>query len=80
MQTIFVLLFLSFLVVFFGSLMWIHGDAQLRGKPGILVAILAAVLAWPVSLLVWIALRPPVQPGNGPGGRRTFNLEDFRQQ
>jgi hypothetical protein len=72
------LFFLPLLVSFVGSLVWIYRDAELRGKSGGLVAFLAAVLGWPITLLVWIALRPP--PSSAEGGRRPFNLQDFRQQ
>jgi hypothetical protein len=62
MHTTLVLLFFAALLFpFIGSLVWISRDAKLRGKPGLLVASLAAVLAWPISLLVWIALRPAPQ-------------------
>ena len=43
---------------YIASLVWIYRDAQFRGKPALVVLILAGVIAWPVSLLVWIALRP----------------------
>jgi hypothetical protein len=75
----FILFFATSLLLYFGSLVWIYRDAQLRGKPAFLVAFLAAVMAWPVSLLVWIALRPPIPPWDGRGGRRSFNLQDFRR-
>ena len=47
------------LLLFVISIIWIFFDARKRGKSGLLVAILAAVIAWPLSLLIWIALRPP---------------------
>ncbi|HEX2860033.1 MAG TPA: hypothetical protein VHN79_00250 [Lacunisphaera sp.] len=77
-RLILILIFVGMIVVYFGSLTWIYGDAERRGKPALLVTILAAAIAWPVSLLVWIALRPPLAPRDP--GRRTFNLEDFREQ
>lgn len=75
-----ILFFATLLFLFVSSLVWIYRDAQQRGKPPALVALLAAVLTWPISLLVWIALRPPIEPREGRGGRRPFNLQDFRQQ
>jgi len=79
MGNLVLILFFSALVAsFFASLAWIYRDAELRGKPGGLVAFLAALLGWPITLLVWIALRPP--PSNSGDGRRPFNLQDFRQQ
>lgn len=75
------LAFTAALLLFLASVIWIYRDAKSRGKPGVLVAVLAAVLVWPVSLLVWIALRPPIEPRDGTTrGRRPFNLQDFRQQ
>ena len=53
-----VLFLIGFFVGFVFSLVWIYGDAVRRGKSGVLVALLAALIAWPLSLLVWIALRP----------------------
>ena len=44
---------------FVASLIWIGRDAEFRGMSGFLVAILAGFIAWPLSLLLWIALRPP---------------------
>ena len=73
-----ILFFSSIVVCFLGSLVWIHRDAEFRGKSGPLVVFLMIVLGWPVTLLVWLALRPP--PPNPMGGRRPFNLEDFRRQ
>ena len=53
---------------------WAFHDARRRGKPPLLVAILILICAWPLSLLVWIALRPDVI------SRRPFNLDDYRVQ
>jgi hypothetical protein len=52
------------------SLIWVHDDAEARGKPGWLVAALAFFLSWPVSLLVWYVLRPELPPGRA--HRRRF--------
>lgn len=57
-----IILLIAVTLPFFGSLVWIYRDAEYRGKPGILLVFLAAVCAWPLSLLVWIALRPPIVP------------------
>ena len=40
------------------SFIWIYRDAEARDKPGCLVLFLAAMF-WPISFLVWLALRPP---------------------
>ena len=58
-----VLFYRTLVFVFVTSLVWIYQDAQSRGKPGFLVAILAAFICWPISLLVWVALRPN-KPGD----------------
>ena len=42
---------------YFLSIIWVGRDAYARGKSGCLVAFLAWMF-WPLSLLVWIALRP----------------------
>jgi hypothetical protein len=49
-------------------------DARRRGKPPVLVAMLVLLCAWPLSVLVWLALRPDV------ASRRPFNLDDYRVQ
>lgn len=51
---------------------WVYQDASKRGKPPLLVALLVLLVGWPISLLVWIALRP--DDGGGP----PFNLDDYR--
>lgn len=40
------------------SIVWAYRDAESRGKPGLLIALMIALLSWPISLLVWIAFRP----------------------
>jgi hypothetical protein len=42
---------------------WAYKDANKRGKPPLLVAALILLIAWPISLLVWIALRPELRYG-----------------
>jgi hypothetical protein len=49
-------------------------DARRRGRPPVLVAMLVLLCAWPLSVLVWLALRPDVV------SRRPFNLDDYRVQ
>jgi hypothetical protein len=43
---------------FIYSLIWIFNDAEDRGYPGLIVVILATLLFWPFSLLIWLVLRP----------------------
>jgi len=54
-------LFALFLYIW--SLVWVYGDAERRGKSGCLVAILAALIQWPVSLLLWLVFRPETPHG-----------------
>lgn len=48
-----------------------YHDAKKRGKPPLLVCALVMLLFCPLSLLVWIALRPAIV-------RPPFNLDDYR--
>ena len=45
------------------SLIWAYRDAEARGKPGWMVALLLLLCKWPISLLFWVVLRPPVSAG-----------------
>lgn len=77
MDIIIPLLPVLFLTVALGlyiwSGVWVYRDAERRGKPGALVALLVLLIAWPIGLLVWIALRPERQSGG-------FDLNDYRVQ
>jgi hypothetical protein len=44
------------------SLFWISKDAELRGKSSVTAVMFAIFAAWPVSLLWWLWLRPPMRP------------------
>ncbi|MBC5991252.1 hypothetical protein [Pontibacter cellulosilyticus] len=46
------------LVIYLWSIVWAYKDAERRGKPGWLVAIVVAFLAWPIGLLLWLLVRP----------------------
>ena len=46
------------LVLYIWSIVWAYRDANDRGKPGWLVALLVALLSWPVGLVVWLLFRP----------------------
>jgi hypothetical protein len=48
------------LVAYVGSIIWAYRDAERRGKPGWLVALLVALLSWPLSLVVWLLFRPGI--------------------
>ena len=53
-------LFLVILGLLIWSLIWVHGDAIKRGKPGWAVVLLVLLLEWPISLLLWIVFRPDI--------------------
>ena len=59
------LLVIPFVLVVIGlliwSLIWVHGDAIKRGKPGWAVVLLVLLLEWPISLLVWLVFRPEIK-------------------
>jgi hypothetical protein len=40
------------------STFWAYRDGKSRGKSGILIALFVLLLAWPVSLLLWLTFRP----------------------
>ncbi len=43
------------------SLVWVWRDAEKRGKPGWIVALMVFLLEWPISLLVWLVFRPDIK-------------------
>jgi len=43
------------------SLVWVWRDAEKRGKPGWVVALMVFLLEWPISLLVWVVFRPDIK-------------------
>ena len=51
------------LAAFVGSVAWVWRDANRRGQPGFIVAVLVAFLFWPLSLIAWLLARPAVQTG-----------------
>lgn len=73
LQVVPLLLAFAVICLWLWSSGWAGRDASRRGKPGWLVGILVLLLCWPISLLVWIALRP-----NEP--RPPFDLQRFRAQ
>jgi len=44
------------------SIFWAYGDAERRGKSGCAVALLVALLSWPIGLLLWVVFRPERPP------------------
>lgn len=51
---------LIFFAIYIASLVWVYRDANRRGKSGILVALLVALISWPIGLLVWLLVRDKV--------------------
>ncbi|MFC2157913.1 hypothetical protein ACFLT9_08765 [Acidobacteriota bacterium] len=63
MDNLLIVLFaVPFALVFLGlwvwSIVWAYRDAEARGKSGVLVALMVALVSWPTSLLIWIVFRP----------------------
>jgi hypothetical protein len=65
-ELIWILLIAPLILVITGlliwSLIWVHGDAVQRGKPGWAVVLLVLFLDWPISLLLWLVFRPEIKP------------------
>jgi hypothetical protein len=51
---------LAGLILYIWSIIWSYRDAERRGKPGWLVALLVALLSWPLSLIIWVLFRPGI--------------------
>ena len=49
---------LFILILLIVSLVWAYRDAEKRGKPGWLVALMVFFVNWPFSLLIWLVFRP----------------------
>ncbi|MEO6846325.1 MAG: hypothetical protein ABI443_03135 [Chthoniobacterales bacterium] len=45
-------------IFYFTSLYWAYDDARKRGRNSIKVLLLVAILAWPLSIIVWLFMRP----------------------
>ncbi len=54
------ILMLIFFVIYIASIVWVYRDANRRGKSGILVALLVALISWPIGLVVWLIIRDKV--------------------
>ncbi|MFQ5400289.1 MAG: hypothetical protein ACE5E7_11910 [Anaerolineae bacterium] len=50
-------------VLFIWSVIWAYWDAERRGKPGCLVALLVLLMTWPVGLILWLLIRPSDKVG-----------------
>ena len=45
-------------IVYLISIVWSYNDAKKIGVNGLIVALLVAFVAWPLSLIGWFILRP----------------------
>lgn len=45
-------------IIYLISIVWSYNDAKKRGVNGLIVALLVAFVAWPLSLIGWLFLRP----------------------
>ena len=55
-----IIICLLFLALYIASIVWVYRDAERHGKSGILVALLVALISWPIGLLVWLIVRKNV--------------------
>lgn len=74
MSTIFIVAWFMVPILWLWSGIWARGDAKRRGKPPLLVGLLALFALWPISLLAWVLFRPE----DGKLSRKPFDLQDFR--
>lgn len=65
------------LAAFIASIAWVWRDAERRGQPGFIVAVLVTFLFWPFSLIVWLLARPKI-PGSKEPERRNWSLFERR--
>ncbi len=47
---------------FVWSLIWIARDAERRGRSGCVALLFLVAASWPLSILWWLWLRPPLHP------------------
>jgi hypothetical protein len=76
MDVILFLLICSIPALWIGSGIWAYGDAAVRQKPPLAVALLVMFAVWPLGLCAWLVFRPGA---NGPR-HKPFNLHDYRKQ
>ena len=58
--TLLIIIAAILLPAFIASIVWVWRDAERRGQPGFIVAVLVTFLFWPFSLIVWLLARPQV--------------------
>jgi hypothetical protein len=59
-MTLLIIIAAILLPAFIASIAWVWRDAERRGQPGFIVAVLVAFLFWPFSLIVWLLARPQI--------------------
>ena len=52
--------FVTAFAAFLWSIVWILRDSEQRGKSGCLALIFLIAVGWPLSILWWLWLRPPM--------------------
>lgn len=52
-----ILIGLLVLGLYIWSIVWSYRDAERRGVSGILVALMVALLSWPIGFIVWLVIR-----------------------
>jgi hypothetical protein len=52
---------LAYLALAIASLIWVYGDARKRGKNGVLALLFVLFTGFPLSLIWWLWLRPPLR-------------------
>jgi hypothetical protein len=62
-------------VAYIGSIGWAFQDAEARGKSGWLVALIVAVLSWPIGLILWLVFRPAVKQPRQESSLRTVAIQ-----
>ena len=55
---LFLVIGLASVALYVGSIVWAYRDAERRGKSGPLIALLVALIAWPLGVVVWLLVRP----------------------
>ncbi|EMR01627.1 hypothetical protein [Cesiribacter andamanensis] len=52
-----VILGVAFLGLYIWSIVWAYNDAKIRNQHPVLVAIMVALLSWPLGLVIWLIVR-----------------------
>jgi len=45
---------------------WVYKDAEKRGKSGVLWLLIVWFVAFPIGLIIWLVVRPPIGGGEKP--------------